>query len=365
MLDFIRFLLQRRKAVLVFNAVVALSSVVLSLLLPKWYKSELTFLMETESLGSSIVSMIGYPALEDLFGISSESEKMLALLNSRRILDAVIDRFSLREVYNTDTAEDTYEELLNNVQFVDNDDETITIECLYKENPEVAAEMANFFFEKLIELEKSLHNEKAKNYRLFMSSALDEAMNELKKSEVDLNEFQNENSIIDMTEQTRVLIQEVSSLEASRITLELERDFLKTTQSIEHPDVRRLSDQIEIMTEQISQIKKGTDHSSMAFEKIPDMSLSFYRLSREVQIRQKIVEFLVPIVEQSRIEEKKDSSKLIILDQAIPAEKKAKPHRALLCFFLSGLGFTVSTIYWYLQFRYGFTFKSVYLFIST
>ncbi len=61
-------------------------------------------------------------------------------------------------------------------------------------------------------------------------------------------------------------------------------------------------------------------------------------------IQQKILEFLVPIYEQAKIDEQKDVPVLLILDKAIPAEKKSKPKRVLIIVFSSFFALTFSIL---------------------
>ncbi|MBI2428791.1 MAG: hypothetical protein HYV29_08360 [Ignavibacteriales bacterium] len=70
---------------------------------------------------------------------------------------------------------------------------------------------------------------------------------------------------------------------------------------------------------------------------MPLTGIESIRLYREVAIQQKIVEFLIPLYEQAKIDEQKDIPVLLILDKAVPAEKKTKPQRSLIVFLSSFL----------------------------
>ena len=66
------------------------------------------------------------------------------------------------------------------------------------------------------------------------------------------------------------------------------------------------------------------------YRQIPDLGVAYVRRYREVQIQSKILEFLTPLYEQAKVEEKKESPSVIVLDRAGPAERKSSPKRSLI-----------------------------------
>ncbi len=53
--------------------------------------------------------------------------------------------------------------------------------------------------------------------------------------------------------------------------------------------------------------------------------------------QQRILEFVLPIYEQAKIDEQKDIPVLLVLDKAVPPEKKTKPQRSLIVLLFSFL----------------------------
>ena len=62
----------------------------------------------------------------------------------------------------------------------------------------------------------------------------------------------------------------------------------------------------------------------------PQAGLAAVRLYRAVITQQKIIEVLAPLYEQAIINEQKDIPVLLVLDKAVPPEKKIKPQRLLI-----------------------------------
>jgi uncharacterized protein involved in exopolysaccharide biosynthesis len=58
--------------------------------------------------------------------------------------------------------------------------------------------------------------------------------------------------------------------------------------------------------------------------------LAYFRLFRRVEIGNKLLEFIIPLYEQAKFEEKKDTPILQVIDDAVPPLKKAYPQRLFL-----------------------------------
>ena len=56
----------------------------------------------------------------------------------------------------------------------------------------------------------------------------------------------------------------------------------------------------------------------------------YVRLMRDYEIQNKLLEFIYPIYEQARIEEQKDMPVVLVVDTAIPPQKKSSPKRVLI-----------------------------------
>lgn len=359
MLAVLRFFWKHRRPLLKFNIPVAALALLVSLLLPKWYKSSLTFLIEEGETSSLLASVVGSLPLPLTPGIATPADKYIAILKSRRVLDQVIENFDLKTVYDNKYIEDTYKELLSNSSFTDNEDGTVTIECLYKGDPKKASEMTNFFFEKAEQASTELSQERAKKYREYMEAALKDSYRELSLSEDSLNAYQKRYDVIDLEEQTKAIVEQISLLEVQKLSLEMEKEYLESIHEVAYPQIRTLIKNIEVINGKIASLKDSANYTNIPFNAVPDIGLQYLRLYRDVEIRQKVIEFLVPQVEQAKIEEKRTATNLVVIDWAVPAERKVKPKRALLCIAITFLGIVASTAYLYSKERFGITREKI------
>ena len=72
--------------------------------------------------------------------------------------------------------------------------------------------------------------------------------------------------------------------------------------------------------------KEGEDYI-MAFDKMPVYGLTYYRISRDIMIQQEILKILLPIVQNARIEEKKQTVNIQLVDPPFIPQYKSKPKR--------------------------------------
>jgi uncharacterized protein involved in exopolysaccharide biosynthesis len=84
----------------------------------------------------------------------------------------------------------------------------------------------------------------------------------------------------------------------------------------------------------MAQLRSHRDPGSpvLSLNSLPETSLEFLRRYREVEINNLLIEYVIPLYEQAKIEEKKDYPVLQVIDFAKPPAKKSYPPRTLFAF---------------------------------
>jgi uncharacterized protein involved in exopolysaccharide biosynthesis len=92
----------------------------------------------------------------------------------------------------------------------------------------------------------------------------------------------------------------------------------------------------------------STDRLIPNFSRVPEVGIEFTRLQRQLEYYVKVLEYLAPEYESSKIEESKNIPTIEILDQAVRPERKDKPKRSLFVLAALALSFIFSlyVIYW-------------------
>ncbi|MDX2129842.1 MAG: hypothetical protein SFU91_12485 [Chloroherpetonaceae bacterium] len=320
-----------------------LVALVISFLLPIWYLSSSTILMEQSSSMFDVSKLIGSAGgiAGDLLGktkLSEDVDRYEAIFRSERLRLAVIDKFNLLHEYEFDEPDtkeplkSTLKELAQNISFNDNKDGTITISAYYKLDSVKAAEMTNFIVAMMDSINRQLATESARNQRVFIEKRYLQALEELAVAEVKLTEFQKAYKVGELKEQVRASLAASAQIEALAVESEVEYNILRQSLGENHPQVFQAKNKSYEFRRQAKKFETGGLNSDMIIplDKMPELGMDYLRFYRSVLLQTKIVEFLVPQYEQAKIQEAKDTPTLLVLDRARVPEWKAKPKRVFI-----------------------------------
>ena len=102
-----RIIWKKKKFIILVVSFVTVSSIVVSLLLPKWYKATAIILPPSQAqpmLGS--IALLGNLGMGDLLGGAGSQNRYLSILKSRTLLQEVANKFNLKEIYGCENIED-------------------------------------------------------------------------------------------------------------------------------------------------------------------------------------------------------------------------------------------------------------------
>ncbi len=332
---------------------ICIVAVFISLGVPKTYIASTTILPSTEETGlmgiSSLLSDL--PSIGGFGGISTlsgEGATLMSILKSRTMFDSVINKFNLMEIYKTPTMVETRKALWKMVSMAPTDEGMIVVSCRAKTEPfsfgakdneakRLSHDMANFFISQLDQMNKKLRTEKAKSNREFIEKRLQENKAELVKAEEAFNRFQKEYGVIAIEEQTAAAIDFIAALKGKITLKEIEIEQLRYNVSPDHADLLNAKNELAALEKKYNALIQHRDDGKtdifITAEDIPDAALNYARLFREIMIQEKIQEFIVPLYEQAKIQEAKDTPSLQIIDTAVIPDKKSSPKRAYIVLF--------------------------------
>lgn len=174
LLEYWNVIRNRKKVLIILFTVSVTVTMVISLLLPKYYKSEAVIVTTASASGGLGAALSSIPFAGAL-GLQTPDDNVLVFLNSRTISEAVIRKFNLLRVFNEsdwDAAkgawkdpddpplmEEAVKQLTEDVVAIDKDKlNAITIDVIWKD-PKLAADMANYYVYALNEFmnEKSVN----------------------------------------------------------------------------------------------------------------------------------------------------------------------------------------------------------------
>ncbi|MDY7034346.1 MAG: GNVR domain-containing protein [Thermodesulfobacteriota bacterium] len=342
-LDYLNVVVKHRRMIFWTCSATVITAVIISLLLPKIYRATATIMppKEKSPISDMVTGMGGLAALAGgALGIESGADLYVGILQSRTVTDAIIDRFSLMEVYNQEHKEKARKKLKSNVS-IENSKEDIVSITVEDKDPKRVAAMANAFVEELDRLNKRFGITEAGRKRIFLEKRLKEAITNLSRAEENLKEFQKEQRIVVLDEQAKVVVEAAGTIQGEIAATEAELGILMEYSTDESLEVINLKSKIRELKKQLTKIEKGKVPSKTnpsekdtdlykPFTEMPDVGLKLFRLKRDVKIQEMIFELLTQQHEMAKIEEAKDTTTIQILDEAVVSQEKTKPRRSLI-----------------------------------
>ncbi len=322
-MEYLIAILRWKRAIAMFVIAATVISIAVSFLLPKWYRSDITVLPpRTQSL---LGGLSPFAAILKDFTPTGSAARMggsgsvnyFAILKSRRAWEQIIRRYDLLTVYDIDdgSIEEALKEFESNIDIEVSDDGSISVGILDRDSLRAAA-MANGMVETLNAIAVELGTTEARSNREFLGKRVDDTKTELAAAEEALKKYQEQKGMIILSDDAKSTATAIGELFAKKVSLEVELAILKKTTGTENTAYKQLLLELQEIRRTLSTF--------------PEIGITSFRLYRDLLIPQKVLEFLIPMYEQARIEEQKDIPVVIVLDKAVPAEKKTLPRRMII-----------------------------------
>ena len=332
-------LLKKWKIIFILTALAAVTSIVLSLLMPAWYRAETRLLSPegtgTNPLSAALSSNISAAASAIFGGSGGDFFRYITILSSRTMLEEVVEEFDLIDVYDTGETKDPMAIataiLRENVDFpIDKEYEYLSIGVM-DTDPQRAADIANFLVAELNVRNQELAAQDAANYRLFVENRYHEAILTLDSLKDASQQFQNEFGVFDLQAQTAAFLEQMAALRAEAISLEIEYEALREQYGPGNAQVRIAKAASDAAAQKNNNALQGSEQIlPVAREQLPEVFRAYIDLEQQLLIQKNILELITPIYEQARFQEERKYEAVQVVDYAIPPSEKAKPRRSII-----------------------------------
>jgi len=312
-------------------ATIVLLAAAVTLLLPNRYTATVVILPPAQggSAGAAMMaqlsSMGGMAAAAGGLGIKNPNDQQVALLKSRTVEDAMVERFHLQSLYHrkyVSTARKRWERATT----IDNGlkDGLIHISVTDRE-PHRAAELANGWVEEYQRFTATLAITEASQRRLFYERQLSAAHSDLARAEDDMKQTEQRTGVIDVEGQDRSLIASAAILRGQLAAKQIEIRGMREFASEGNPDLQRAQQEAAGMEGQLSAM--DADHDRTAGDLIAPKGtitaagLDYARALREVKYRETIQDLLTRQYEGARVDEARQGALVQIVDAAIVPDR--------------------------------------------
>lgn len=340
-------LFYRHKKIIIINSLIVglITAVIAFFFMDEIFQSTSVVKSTSKSagLGGILPDISG---LEDITGSigGNSAAKELALYEniilSRRCVEAAIINFDLMNEYEFKKMDDMIKYFRNEIVETKIDKLAGTMSIgVFDKSPEKAKRMNEFLIEKLNNINIEMATLDAKNNREFIESRYELIKSTLKNSEDSLEMYQNQYGVAPDL-QIKATAQSAFELEVEIKSEEVKLDVLKKILSPDQSEVKLQEEKINALKSQLAEInQKSYKEGDFGMKGAPEVAMNYLRLTRDVEIQNKLLTFIIPILEKSKIDENKTTPTVMVLDPPSLPDKKAKPKRSYIVIammFISG-----------------------------
>lgn len=337
----------------------------LSFLLPKEYEATVQILPpreEKQSFGfSSLLSSLPIPTLR-LGERGTPADISLATIRSETTRRRMIEKFDLMRHYEARTLTDALETLADKTTADMTEEGMLAVSVLASE-PQMAADMANYYIVLLDSTNKRFSHKTASERLNFIRGLLQEEDQKLEDKMKRLEEFQAEHNAISISDQARAVILTATSMRTAVLELEIERQrLIQSGLGFDHDKVKKLEREIQLRNVTMDFLRDGLPTNNgvlqnealqleleedffLPLKQIPGVAQEYATLEKDVLVQTSLLLVLLQQEAQALIEAKDATSTVQVLDPATPPEIKAKPQRVMIVFIAGLLSLFASISY--------------------
>lgn len=361
---FFALLIKRKWIVIVPVIIAAIASVIITLMMDDWFESTVNVVPPKtsgsafEGTVSGVSSMLKEFGLTKLAGMKSDGYSFLVILESRTIMDSMISKYNLGEVYDIEP-EKMYlirKSFLKNSEITYESEGNYTV-TIWDKDPQRAADMANDYVEIANKHAQYIFHTESKINREYLErrfEMIDSSMNALA---VQMDEISRKYLMFSPEDQGRAIAVALSDLKAELMKQEIVYDIVNTKYGENDPMTAIQKDVIRNLREKVKDAEsKPGFGGDFALRDIGNIGMRYYRILADLETFAKVKAFLTPMLEEARINENRMLHNLFVVDKAIPADRKSYPKRSLIVlgsvvgvFILAVL--YIITVYYFNQFR--------------
>lgn len=337
----------------------------LSFLLPKEYEATVQILPpreEKQSFGfSSLLSSLPIPTLR-LGERGTPADISLATIRSETTRRRMIEKFDLMRHYEARILTDALETLADKTTADMTEEGMLAVSVLASE-PQMAADMANYYIVLLDSTNKRFSHKTASERLNFIRGLLQEEDQKLEDKMKRLEEFQAEHNAISISDQARAVILTATSMRTAVLELEIERQrLIQSGLGFDHDKVKKLEREIQLRNVTMDFLRDGLPTNNgvlqnealqleleedffLPLKQIPGVAQEYATLEKDVLVQTSLLLVLLQQEAQALIEAKDATSTVQVLDPATPPEIKAKPQRVMIVFIAGLLSLFASISY--------------------
>jgi uncharacterized protein involved in exopolysaccharide biosynthesis len=252
--------------------------------------------------------------------LKNPADQYVALLKSRSVFDAIVQRFDLKELYEAMYLEDARKALEQRTSVMAGvKDGIISIE-VDDHDPKRAAAIANAFVEELRNLTKTLAISEAAQRRLFFEEQLTQAKDNLTTSEIALQGSGVSEATLRTVPQSA--LEALARLKAQITAQEIKLASMRTFMTDAHPEYRLAIQELFALRTELSKAEQSNPVKTVG------NGVEYIAKYRDFKYHETLFELMAKQYELARLDEAREGAVIQVVDAAQPPERKSKPKKA-------------------------------------
>ena len=325
-------LLAYRRPIALFVAAATLLTAVAAFMMPPWFQATASLLPPSEEDSSfgiaRLLKGVAVPGIR-IPTQATPADVFIAVLDSRRIREEIVNRFDYKKVYKKQFMQDAIKELKSHVKFKLTDAGTIDMQ-FEDTQPDRAQHVLEAYVELLDRFNRDVRTTKGRRTRTFVEERLVDTKAELRRTEQALADYQVNHKAAIITPEMSTAVETAARIYAQRTSLQVRLGVVRSYS-------REGSQEEQQIVNQLGELEKQ-------MRALPETGLELARLLRDVKKFEQIYILLTAQYEEARIDEARDVVTVDVLDAPKAPERKVRPHRVLLIAvgFLFSLGLGIA-----------------------
>lgn len=296
----------------------------ITFLIPPTFTASTVILPPAQSSSSGLAMLAGQlgGALGGLAGaaasIKNPADQYVSMLKSRNVVDRIVERFNLMDLYNAEFRSDTWEMLRLNTRITaGKKDGLITIE-VDDRDPARAADMANAYTDELRRMMTEFAVSEASQRRVFFEGQLKQVKDALTMAERALGA----SGITDeaLKAAPEAAVSALAKLRARIAGAEIAIASLTGFVTEDHPDLKMARAELAALKAQEAQMRAAEASSSST-------ESGYMSKYRDFKYNLALYEIIAQQYELARLDEAREGKAVQVIDVAVPPERKSRPKR--------------------------------------
>ena len=356
LLEYLLVIVRWRQVIFWPAIVINILCVIIVFVLPEKWEADTTLIPvenDNNSLELNMLMGANLPGgLTGLLGQATPGERLITLLNSRRVLGMIVDEFNLIADYGVESRELAIQQFRDNIKSELTRDGALKI-SVEASSADAASSIANALGRELDRVNRKNQQSQASELAEFLDDRMQSVQQGIEQKVISLQRFQQEKGIVDVAAQTSALFELTQRLVQEIALLEVKLGVASSRLHADHEERQILEMEIDELRGQLLEVVGSrVQNESSTYAAIgpsirewPTLALEYSQLVMELKIDEQVLTFLSAQLEDTKLSRAQDTSTLSVLDPAVTPEIRSFPNRTLILIISVALTLALSVIF--------------------